>query len=482
MEVTVSSPGRLDMMGGVGDYSGGLVLEVATTVATTVTASLAARGGAAEAAVSVTSEPFGTVTLPLLPLLAGAVDYSAVRSFLSRSDVAAPPWARYVYGSIAAFVKETGWAPTAGHDLHLRVSSTVPASQGVSSSASIECAVLRALDALAATHLDSKRIAHLGQVSRQSCMRALGPALSHTQPPICMHTHTPTHMYACTHAHVCAQAAENHVVGAPCGLMDQLSSMLGVAGRVLPILCRPDTTYPVIPLPPDVVLVGWPSGVKHDVGASPYLVARTATFMAKKMAEAVLGSGLAFVTDLSPSQLSRDVLPHLLATISGRDFLARYGGVDDPLSRIDADTVYAVAASIRFPVDETFRCRIASSLLAMLADGSVATGSERYHAALRQLGELMLQTHEGYSSIGLGCAETDAMIRTLMRVSKPTAAAGGEIYGARVSGGGSGGTIAVLCDREALPRVQALADAAEHLAAEERAAHVAAGGKVLLIV
>ena len=76
--------------------------------------------------------------------------------------------------------------------------------------------------------------------------------------------------------------------------------------------------------------------------------------------------------------------------------------------------------------------------------------SERRARALAAVGECMRQTHRGYSSIGLGCAELDAMLAALAPVPG--------VHGARVSGGGSGGTLAVLCDEAALPAVRALAE------------------------
>jgi hypothetical protein len=71
---------------------------------------------------------------------------------------------------------------------------------------------------------------------------------------------------------------------------------------------------------------------------------------------------------------------------------------------------------------------------------------------LAQVGELMRYTHAGYTAIGLGAPETDAMVERL-RALGPAAG----IYGARVSGGGSGGTVAVLCEAAAVPTVAALA-------------------------
>lgn len=72
---------------------------------------------------------------------------------------------------------------------------------------------------------------------------------------------------------------------------------------------------------------------------------------------------------------------------------------------------------------------------------------------LALVGECMRQTHRGYTSIGLGCAELDVMIDAL--TTQLGAAAG--VYGARMSGGGSGGTVAILCEETALPAVRELA-------------------------
>jgi galactokinase len=62
-----------------------------------------------------------------------------------------------------------------------------------------------------------------------------------------------------------------------------------------------------------------------------------------------------------------------------------------------------------------------------------------------------MQTHRAYTSIGLGCPETDVMIARLMELGPAKG-----IYGARMSGGGSGGTVAVLCEKAAIPLVEAL--------------------------
>ena len=71
---------------------------------------------------------------------------------------------------------------------------------------------------------------------------------------------------------------------------------------------------------------------------------------------------------------------------------------------------------------------------------------------VRRVGELMYQSHEGYSAIGLGCPETDAMIDGLRSLGPQEG-----FYGGRVSGGGSGGAVVVLVHEQALPRMRRLA-------------------------
>ncbi|MGB9669382.1 MAG: GHMP kinase, partial [Anaerolineales bacterium] len=55
-----------------------------------------------------------------------------------------------------------------------------------------------------------------------------------------------------------------------------------------------------------------------------------------------------------------------------------------------------------------------------------------------QLGELMYLCHEGYSQCGLGTSATDQIIQ-LVRAEKEHG-----LIGAKITGGGAGGTVAVL--------------------------------------
>jgi len=72
------------------------------------------------------------------------------------------------------------------------------------------------------------------------------------------------------------------------------------------------------------------------------------------------------------------------------------------------------------------------------------------------VGELMYESHESYSSCGLGSRGTDLIV-SLVRAEGPSKG----MYGARITGGGSGGTVAVLGRSDAYPAIRRIVDAYE---------------------
>ena len=69
-------------------------------------------------------------------------------------------------------------------------------------------------------------------------------------------------------------------------------------------------------------------------------------------------------------------------------------------------------------------------------------------AVAAQLGALMYESHASYGRCGLGSQGTDRLVE-LVRAEGPAAG----LYGARITGGGSGGTVAVLGRRDAAPAI-----------------------------
>lgn len=59
------------------------------------------------------------------------------------------------------------------------------------------------------------------------------------------------------------QKVENCIVGAPCGVMDQMTSALGQAGKLLALRCQPAEMLDPITIPPTIQLWGIDSGIRH---------------------------------------------------------------------------------------------------------------------------------------------------------------------------------------------------------------------------
>ena len=363
---TGSAPGRLDLLGGVADYSGALVLEVPTRLTTTVVA-----------------EPADALFVGPVQLTADETEQLAHLPYPELRDALTPHprWTHYVLGVALVLVRHGVIAPP---KVRLSVSSEVPPSVGVSSSAALEVATARALGA---GGIDPLRLASL------------------------------------------CQEAENHVVGAPCGIMDQVVVAMGRTGAVLPILCRPASVLPLAPLPEGIEVVGRPTGAEHDVGGAPYRRARAAAFMGKRIIEADVGQEWPWVSALPALEVDR--LPDLLP---GAAFLEGWCTTDDVITTVDPKEMYPVRAATRFGVEEHRR---AEEALAALARGDAAA-----------LGPLMAASHAGYDAMGLGHPAATATVDDAL--DRPG------VHGARSSGGGSGGTVVVLCDRGALDDVDVL--------------------------
>jgi galactokinase len=360
------APGRLDLLGGVADYSGALVLEMPTRQGTEVTV-------CPDPAFVVGPAAFAPDELERL----AGLDDASVRRELSPY----PRWTHYVIGVALVLVRHGVIDAPRGR---IEITSDLPVSVGVASSAALEVATARALGAATA---DPLRLAGL------------------------------------------CQEAENHLVGAPCGIMDQVTVVLGTPGAVLPILCRPASVAAAVVLPEGLELVGWPTGAAHDVGGLPYGRARAAAFMGKRMVETSTGRRWPWV-----SQLPGDAVEALPEVLDGRDFLAEWGATDDDVTQVVPDQTYPVRAAALFGVEEHRR---SVEALQALADGEPEV-----------LGHLMAASQRGYDAVGLGHPAATAVREEAL--GRPG------VLGARSSGGGCGGTVVVVSERGALDDVDTL--------------------------
>jgi galactokinase len=125
--------------------------------------------------------------------------------------------------------------------------------------------------------------------------------------------------------------------------------------------------------------------------------------------------------------------------ITGKAFTKRFGWTIDSVTEIRPDVEYTVKVSTRHPVMESMRVQEFSRILSALNKENTISQAERV-PTLKKLGDLMLQSHRSYSSCGLGHPATDAIVDAVMKAGCEKG-----VFGAKITGGGSGGTVGILC-------------------------------------
>jgi galactokinase len=248
-----------------------------------------------------------------------------------------PKWGRYVAGVIDEVDPATGFEGV--------VSSTVPVGSGLSSSAALEVALALALGA---------------------------PERGHDLARLC-------------------QRAEQRASGVPCGIMDQLASVAGVAGHAL-LVDFADLSVTPVAVPDDAEVVVVHSGQSRTLDGSAYAERRAQC----ETAETRLGP----LRQLVPDE------------VGGNRLVAALG--DETLAR-----------RARHVVTENDRVRRFAVALAagdLVAAGALMAAS---HASLRD-------------DFAVSTTVLDAVVERL------SATPG--VHGARLTGAGFGGCVVALCD------------------------------------
>ncbi|KAG1364535.1 Mevalonate/galactokinase [Cocos nucifera] len=370
------APGRLDVMGGIADYSGSLVLQVSFG--------------------SELSNRAPTFDMDLSDLMDGGEPISYEK---------AHKWAAYIAGTILVLMTELGVRFV--DSICILVSSAVPEGKGVSSSAAVEVATMSAIAAAHGLNIDPRDLALL------------------------------------------CQKVENHIVGAPCGVMDQMTSACGEANKLLAMVCQPAEVKELVAIPNHIRFWGLDSGIRHSVGGTDYGSVRIGTFMGRKMiksaASNLLSQSLASINapqeedgmnldefeehgiELLKAESSLDYLcnlsPHrqviyeavyakkLPECITGEAFIKKYTDHSDTVTVIDPKHTYVVKAPTKHPIYENFR----------------------------------VECHYSYNDCGLGSDGTDRLVKLVQEMQHREVDDGSSsLFGAKITGGGSGGSVCVI--------------------------------------
>lgn len=414
--IITRAPGRLDLMGGIADYSGSLVLQYPIKEATFVAAQLSDDPTVKLESVSntQTGESF-LFKAELSAFRPGGKlsDAASARRYFAANRK--QRWAAYAAGAFVILADALGL--TFDRGLRILIHTDVPLGKGVSSSAALEVAVMKAVCELhPAPALESRDLALL------------------------------------------CQRVENEIVGAPCGVMDQMTSACGTANSLIELICQPAELRGTISLPDELNIWGIDSGIRHSVAGTDYGTVRTAAFMGYRIMADLAGLSIeksnegcvkiddpkwkGYLANVDPAEFEADFSECLPTSVAGQEFLDKYYGVTDPHSTIDARREYPVRAATSHPVYESARVRRFAELIR----------TKPTETDLIELGSLMYASHESYSSCGLGSDGTDLLV-DLVR----TAGTEMGLYGGKITGGGSGGTVAVLGRKGSQSAIESIA-------------------------
>ena len=151
--IITRAPGRLDVMGGIADYSGSLVLELPIAEATLV--ALQKDNERRLKIVSLVHDKILNFEMPVSDLERDGepIEYSEAQQYFAHR------WAAYVAGVFLVLSRELGTRFDRG--ARLLISSRVPEGKGVSSSAALEVATMSAVVAAVDIEVGPRELALL---------------------------------------------------------------------------------------------------------------------------------------------------------------------------------------------------------------------------------------------------------------------------------------------------------------------------------
>lgn len=394
--VVTRAPGRLDCMGGMADFSGALALQL--PLAQGVYVAAGRRGDQSLFVRCLSPEGAGQPAQAELPL---SILYQADGRLAAPSALGAllesTPWVRHIAGVCLEMLR-ANLVPHFGGGVSLVLQSNIPAHAGLGSSSAIQVAVAKALAAVFDIEIPDGRL------------------LS-----------------------ICREANTN-VVGAQPGLVGHQTCLWGEAGVLLQIRCQSDEMTGTLTLPQDVKFAAVDSGIRLPIYDQRYADNRVSALMGRFLIGQLMStSGLnadplgGYLANITPSEYVRRFRNELPVKMKGRDFVAEYGQPPDLPAAVDLGRIYKIRSRTEHHIYENDRTHRFLERLAR-----VRRTQDR--DTLTEAGELMYASHWSYGQrCGMGSIETDVLVNLIR-----AAGVAKGLFGAKVTGGGCGGAVAVL--------------------------------------
>jgi L-arabinokinase len=401
------APGRLDVMGGITDISGGLACTLPLDAAAAVAVQRrddrkllikTYNTAGADKSGPVDSEAQSLVELSLDDFYGTAA--LLPNQTLQNLFTGGRHWAAYIAGAFPMLARHKKITRRT-HGANIACFSNVPFGAGLASSAAVASAALTAITAAFHLILDPLEIA------------------------------------------VLAHKLEQQIVGASRGIMDQATAILGRQNELLLLRCQPHQIKGYLPVPPGFLFAGINSGTQ-SAGPAAYTVARSSALMA----QAIIGRmyqdfgnkkdpTAGYLANVSAEMYDRYFRPLLPEKIDGKSFLEKQGHAITRIAPIAPQVVYEPRAAADHHIHEGLRT--AAFVEHMRRMNDAADPAVRNSLALAA-GELMRESHHSYSAnLHLGSAATDELVE-LVRARGPDRG----FFGARVMGAGGGGSVVVL--------------------------------------
>lgn len=393
------APARLDVMGGIADYSGSVVLQGVLKQAALVGIQLRRDRRLLIKSVGIENEGYRSIANYDLDCF---YENGAVKSLDNiRQDLckdASVQWMAYVLGVYPVLLLEKN-IEQFSNGATICIKSNIPIKAGLGSSSALIMATLLAMKQAYNLTLDAFQLARY------------------------------------------CQKVENHIIGVPCGIIAPLASAMGKNNKLLVIRCQPHELLKMITLPADIQFIGINSRIKPADNGMNYIHTRTAAFMGRQILTAHLqeqgvsnpfNGYLCNLTEEKWREQYQNLLPE---QITGRKFIKEYSSHNDALTVIDPEKTYYPQSRTAFPVFENARVQKFIKKIEVYSQ----TGNR---AALVEAGDLMYESHAAYNELAnLGTKETDLLVTLVKKLGPQNG-----LYGARISANGGGGTVVILSD------------------------------------
>ncbi|HEY3330017.1 MAG TPA: hypothetical protein VGK19_08360 [Capsulimonadaceae bacterium] len=417
------APGCLDVMGGVGLYTGST--QLAATIGEAAHAAIQLRG---DTKLRIwTRSGAGDDDSPIIERELGDVVAGVANENDSDECPRRCECVRLIGNCFEYLMRQIGsTGSTRGANIVLE--SRIPIGAGLGSSDAVIAATLVAIDAAYSFNIAPEQLASRGTQVRQSGLQ-------------------PDDAFA-----------------------SQMATVFGHKGKLLVYRCQTHEIDGYEPLPAGVRIYGITSGKGQAAANVPVNRGRIGAALGLDLINrrrAELGdSPIGHLSELTPNKYRRDYAAVLPSRILGSEY-NRTVGRDCETPGINPVQLYSVRAASEHVIYESYRV---STFLTSLEEVGNNSGA-RVTLGLIRAGEAMYGSHWSYTRTGRGCRETTQLVR-MAREAGPSRG----IFGARITGAGSGGTVAVLTyGSDADATVREIAAAYTTMTGNE--AHVVLAGK-----